>query len=196
MPQALTLGFEGQVSDTEHHDGVLGDRRVVADLRPVVPVAVACDHRGGHAGEETAGRRLRRIEVGVGIEPDDAAIPVLEPPEHAEAGIARSRKDEGKLPCTVRLPYQSGDLFVHLSRRARRVSKERGKISTPARHADTVRRDQLVGAGFDDPSRSLARAVTVIAGVRGNFDQADVYLNFPLNGRARILQPRSVRGLR
>lgn len=145
---------------------------------------MARDHGGGHAGEETAGRRLRRIEVGVGIEPDDAATPMLEPPEHAEAGIARSCEDDRKLPCTVRLPYQSGDLSVHLSRRTRRVSKQRGTVGTPAGHADTARRDQLVGAGFDDPTRSLARTVTVIAGMRGNFDQADVNLNPPLNGRA------------
>jgi hypothetical protein len=59
---------------------------------------MAADHRQRHTGEEAAQCRFRRVEVGVGIEPDRAAARVLEAGDDTQGGVARASEDDGKLP--------------------------------------------------------------------------------------------------
>jgi hypothetical protein len=86
--EPLALRLRRQLANAEHQHRLLGDRRRVSGLRPEVAMAMPGDDGRGHAGEEAADRRLRRVEVGMGVDPDDAALRVVETGEDAEASVA------------------------------------------------------------------------------------------------------------
>jgi hypothetical protein len=58
--------------------------------------------------------------------------------------------------------------------------------------ADAPRRESLVGAGFEQSLRSLARAVTIVAGMGENLDQGNVHLTVIPDALARRLSRQAV----
>src|ERR671930_1909644 len=88
--ETLTLRFGRDVPDAEHDDGFLGERGAVPDLRPVVAVAVAGENGEGHAREAPTGRRLRRVEVGMSVDPYGPGARMIEAAEDAVGGHAGS----------------------------------------------------------------------------------------------------------
>jgi len=91
---------------------------------------MAADHRQRHTGEEAAQCRFRRVEVGVGIEPDRAAARVVEAGDDTQGGVARASEDDGKLPRIDGLADDGSKLLVHARCRGGGVAKWLASVDT------------------------------------------------------------------
>src|SRR5207249_56232 len=143
----LALGGRRQVSKAEQDNRRLGNWRTVTNLCPEAPITVTADHRKRHAGEEAAHRRFGRVEIGMGIEPDDPALRMVEGGEDAHADVARAGQYQGQLTQANRVLHRFLDFRVDDSRCARAVPKRLRIVDTHhgARHAGIPQQPFLPG---------------------------------------------------
>src|SRR5579884_2381504 len=64
---------------------------------------MAREDRQRHAAEVAANGRIRRIEIGMSVEPDNAGMSMIEAGEDAQAHVAYSSQHQRKLVCSQRL---------------------------------------------------------------------------------------------
>jgi hypothetical protein len=110
------------------------------------------------------------------IQPHSAAAGMLEAGEDAQTGVTRSGEHEWQPAGLQRAPDERGEPTVHLRRGARGVAKRHARVGPLDGHGDAPRREQLVGAGFQQAPGSIARRVAVVAAMGRNLDQANVQI--------------------
>src|SRR5690349_23281660 len=172
--ETLALGLGIEVANAEHDDVLLDEWCAVADLCPVVAIAVASHDRERHSGEEAARRCRGRVEVCMGVDPHDAGACMVEAAEDALAGHARASKHERQAASVDRSTDERRYFSINCRRRARRVAERAWALGDLDCDVVTLPFQQLARTRLDQTARASARPVAVIASVGWNRDQRDL----------------------
>jgi hypothetical protein len=144
--------------------------------------------RQRHPWEEPSHGGIGGVEVGVRVDPRDAALRTGEPGDYAGRRIAGAGDDERQLACRGGGRHRGCELTIDRQTRGCRVRERR-----PARHPHLAARDaapleQRTTAPIDQSPAALARLMAVIAHRERNVDQAHRHTE---EARIRDAPPRS-----
>ncbi len=155
------------------HGHKAGDRS--GDRAP----AVAHGDREPHAVDEPGGRGFGRVEVAVGVEPEDADRIGAEPGERAEAAVAVARQYEGCAPFAYRLAYPRGQDAVQLEGGADLHRELAGCLDRGDRYVVPEIGELPGEAAVDEVLRAASHACATVARVVGDLDNLDLHLVAP-----------------
>ena len=161
-----------EVPRAGQHDGGLGDRPGSRHLGAHRPPGPAGQDRQAHAVEVAEDRRLRGVEVAVGVEPHDAGRRLAQPRDHAHGGEAAPGQHDGERA----LADGRGDARRHLAdqveARVDLAAVGPGELEQLRADPPAVSSQRTVRAAFEQPLGPAPHPFAQPAELVGHEDQA------------------------
>jgi hypothetical protein len=163
------------VADTDQADGVLGHRPERRHRRGELGPAPARDRRDRGSIQKPARCRLRRIEIGVRIEPRDSR-PITKAGEGTHRGVAVSGQHDRKSIGVDRVAHRARQHSHQLERCPDlRVPGARWQLGDLGVHGVRVESERVLEAGSEEALGAGAHADAAVAGVVRDGEELDFH---------------------